>query len=105
MFLFLALILSFLKCSKLRAFALEQFVFQYSIDAASARSLAQRSLQLSQQIGFASGHNLNVSLIGVPHPAAQTKLSRLPLHKPAKANSLNSALDEEMQHHGSLTPC
>jgi hypothetical protein len=88
-----------LKRSELHAFALGQLILEHSIHSAASRTLVQRSPQLCQQRFIAGSHNLNVTLNRVPHPATQAEFSRLTLHKPAEANALNSAFDEEMKHH------
>ena len=85
-----------LKWSELRAFALGQFMFNDGIDAAAARTLVQRNLQLGQNIWFASGDDLNVAVVGVADPAAQAKLRRFPLHKPAEADALHAAFYKVM---------
>jgi hypothetical protein len=79
-------------------------MFNDSINAAASRTLSQGNLQLREQRFIARGHKLNVSLVGVLHPAAESKLSRLPLHKPAEANTLNTTFDQEMEDHNATKP-
>ena len=74
-------------------------MFYNRINAAASRTLSQRNLQLREQRFVARGNNLNMSLVGVLHPAAQANLSRLPLHKPAEANALHATFDQEMEDH------
>src|ERR1700679_2104359 len=74
-------------------------MFNDSINSAASRTLLQGNLQLREQRFVARGHNLNVSLVGVLHPAVQAKFSRLPLHEPAEANPLHATLDQEMEDH------
>ena len=42
-------------------------------------------------------------VVGIPNPAAQANLRRLPLHKPAKPNALHAAFHEIMAHHGTFS--
>jgi hypothetical protein len=88
-----------LKRSELRAFALGQLILEHSVHSAASRTLVQCNLQLCQRCFIAGSHNFNITLVRVPHPATKAKFSRLTLHKPAEANALNSAFDEEMKHH------
>jgi hypothetical protein len=79
---------------------LGQFMFHHSVDAAAARTLSQRIFQFSQLLRLTSSNNFNVPLLGVSYPPTQTNLSRLPLNKPAKSNTLHATLHEVMAHHG-----
>jgi hypothetical protein len=79
-------------------------MFNDSINSAASRTLSQGNPQLCEQSLFARGYNFNVSLIGVLHPAAQTKFSRLAMHEPAKANTLYTAFDQEMEDHNATKP-
>jgi hypothetical protein len=76
-----------------------KLVLDNRIDTASARALTQRNSQLRELCLISRGNNLNMAIIGVPHPAIETEFSRLPLHKPAKANTLNPALDQKVKNH------
>ena len=77
-------------------------MFQYGIDAASARAFVQRNLQLREQFSLARGDYFDMSLVGVLHPAAQTKFSGFAVDEPAKTDSLNAAFDEVMTDHDYL---
>ncbi len=79
-------------------------MFYNSVNAAASRTFSQGNLQLRKQHFIARGHNLNVSPVGVLHPAAESKFSRLPLHKPAEANTLHTAFDQEMENHNATKP-
>ena len=74
-------------------------MFNDSINSAASRTFSQGDLQLRERRFIARSYKLNVSLVGVLHPAVQAKLSRLPLHEPAEANTLHTAFDQEMENH------
>ena len=60
------------------------------------RRLARSS---ARSASFAGGHNFDVAVFGVAHPAAQVEFAGFALDKPAKANTLHTALNEEMKNH------
>ncbi len=78
---------------------LVEMVLDEAIDAAAARAAAKAGAQLGQVIGLAGGNHFHVAVFGVAHPAAQVELAGLALHKPAEADALHAALNEEMKNH------
>ncbi len=69
------------------------------IYAAAAWPAAQAGPQLGQIFGRSRGYHLHFALFGVAHPAAQIQLAGLPLHKPAEAHALHTALNQKMKNH------
>ncbi len=83
--------------------ALGEVMLDNAVDAAAARAASQARTQLAQVVGLAGGNHLHVAVFGVAHPAAQVQLRGLALHKPAKADPLHAALDEEVENQSYLT--
>ena len=77
-------------------------MFHNSIHTAAARTLMQSSLQLRQILRASIRNNLHLPVFSITNPPAQPNLCRLPLHKPAKPDALNSAFNKVMAHHGEL---
>jgi hypothetical protein len=88
-----------LKRSERLSFALGQFVFDYGIDAASARALAQLDAEIFKRLRIACGYDFNLAGIGIAHPAAQAQLSGFAVNKPAKADALHTPADEKVDDH------
>jgi hypothetical protein len=76
-------------------------MFHNRIHTAAARTLMQSSLQLREILYVSSRNNLDMPILGIPHPAAQPNLRRLSLHKPAKPDALHASFDKVMAHHRS----
>ena len=77
-----------------------QRVLDDAVDARAARPFAEAGAKLIQVARFASGNYFHVAVLSVAHPSAQIQFARLALHKPAKADTLHAALNEEMNNHG-----
>ena len=71
-------------------------MFDDRIDAAAARALTKNGAKLGELFGIAGGDDLDVSVVGVPDPAAQADLGRFAMDEPTKAYALNAAFDEEV---------
>jgi hypothetical protein len=77
-----------------------QRVLDDAVDARATRAAAKAGAKLIQVAGFASGNHFHIAVLSVAHPSAQIQLAGLALHKPAKADTLHTALNKEMNHHG-----
>jgi len=73
-------------------------MFDQAIDAAAARAAAKAGPQLIEIGRFARGQDFNVTILGVAHPAVQSKFAGLALHKPAEANTLHASLNQKMEN-------
>ncbi len=76
-----------------------QHVFDEPVDTASAGPRVQALAQLAQVLWQTRRKHLHVAFFGIAYPAAKAQLVSLSLHKPAKANSLHAALNQEMKDH------
>jgi len=74
-------------------------MFDDAIHTAAAWPALQTRSKLIEIACLAGSNNFHVTLLGVAHPAAQLKLAGLAMHKPAEANALHAALNEEVKHH------
>src|ERR1039458_9701477 len=88
-----------LKRAEALAFFFVQFVEEYRIHPAPARSPAQRLLQLLQRLRVARRQHLYVTVFGVAHPPAQLQGGRLAVHEPPEPNTLHTPLDPGVTHH------
>ncbi len=69
------------------------------IDAAASWTTAKTGSQLCE-VGFISGgHNFDLAIFSVAHPAAEVELAGLAVHEPAKAYALYTTLNQEMKNH------
>jgi len=89
-----------LKGCEVFGFILGQSVFDDAVDARASRAAAQADAKLVKVAGVACRHDFNIAILGVAHPSAQLELCGLALDKPAEADALHAALNEEMKNHG-----
>src|SRR6202020_1248759 len=77
-------------------------MFNHSIHAASARSLAQLHAQLGNRLGISRSNHFHLARIRIAHPSTQPKLRRFAMHEPAKPNALHTSANEKVDHHRRL---
>jgi hypothetical protein len=88
------------KRSQALAFFRVQLVLDYAIDAAAARTAAERLAKLVDHGGFTFGHDFDVAILSVAHPAAELEGGGFALDEPAKTHALHASTDEEVANHG-----
>ena len=77
-------------------------MLDHPIDAAPARPFAQGDAQFSKTFFIAAGDDFDIAIFGVAHPAPKAQLAGLAMHKPAEADTLHAAFDEEVKDHNQI---
>ena len=85
--------------AELAGFRIVEGVFDNAIDAAAARAALEAGAQLGEILSMAGGHDFNVAVFSVAHPAAQLELAGFAVNEPAETHALNATLNEEMKNH------
>lgn len=80
-------------------FGLIQCVFDKPVHTASARTGAQTCAKVVEVVRLARCDDFHVPVFGISNPAAQLQFAGLAMDKPAEANPLHAALNEEMKDH------
>ena len=80
-------------------FAFNQRVLDDMVDSRAARTSVKARAKFVEIAGVARRQDLYFALLGIAHPPAQFQLAGLALHEPAKADTLHSTLNEEMNDH------
>jgi hypothetical protein len=69
------------------------------IHATTTRAAVKARPKLGNVLRFARCDHLYIAVFCVTHPAAKFELAGFALHKPAKANTLHAAFNQEMKDH------
>jgi hypothetical protein len=87
------------KWAELLGLVVLKFVFEYLVDTASARPLAQLLGEFGEFSWAARGNYFNVASLGILHPSAQANLGGFAMDEPAEADALDAAFDEKVFDH------
>ena len=85
--------------AKVFGFFFVEVVFDQAIDAAAAGATAEGLAKFVQVFSGASRDHFDVAIFGVAYPSAQSQLAGLAVNKPAEADALYPALNEEVENH------
>ena len=77
-------------------FFVSQRVLDDAVDTSASRTAAQADAKLVEIAGLSCRYDFYFAIFGVAHPSAQLELGSLTLHKPAEADPLHAALNQEM---------
>jgi hypothetical protein len=76
-----------------------QLMLDDLVDTAAPRPFVQLRPQIAERARLAGHNDLDLAVVGVAHPTAQAKLSRLAMDKPSKADTLDPTANEEVENH------
>lgn len=73
------------------------------VDAAAARTAPEALAELGKIFGGSGGNDFDVAVFSVADPATQIELTGFAVDKPAEANTLYTALNEEVEDHSATS--
>ena len=74
-------------------------MFQHMIHPAAARTLFEDATQGGQLFRFAGRHYFDVAVLSVPDPSGKPEFRGFAMHKPTKADALNTPSNEKVANH------
>ncbi len=69
------------------------------VDAGAARSAAELGAEMAEGFFISGDYDFDVAIFGVANPAAEGEFAGFAMDEPAKSDTLDASLNEEVEDH------